>query len=90
MVFGCGRDGNEDSDPEMKETIKAEFAATDGGNKRHLLDMDMDDVKPVVNAQLPDGWDSVTDVKGKPDATTKTETVIDEVKRFFKAFWCSL
>lgn len=73
------RDGSEDSDPEVmvkevKETIKAEFA--DGVSKRHLLDMDMDDVKPPVNA-LPVDWDSVADLKGKPDVATKTETVID-------------
>jgi hypothetical protein len=49
---------------------KVEFS--DGVNKRHLLDMDMDDAKP---ASLSVDWDSVTDVK--PDATVKTETVID-------------
>lgn len=61
---------------EVKETIKAEFAVTEGVSKRHLMDMDMDDVKPALNA-LPVDWESVTDVKGKPDATIKTETVID-------------
>lgn len=79
FFFWCSRDGSEDSDPEVmvkevKETIKAEFA--DGVSKRHLLDMDMDDVKPPVNA-LPVDWDSVADLKGKPDVATKTETVID-------------
>ncbi|KAG0629155.1 hypothetical protein M758_1G081000 [Ceratodon purpureus] len=75
------RDGSEDSDPEVtvkevKETIKAEFAVTEGVSKRHLMDMDMDDVKPALGA-LPVDWESATDVKGKPDAANKMETAID-------------
>ena len=61
---------------EVKETIKAEFAVTEGVSKRHLMDMDMDDVKPALGA-LPVDWESATDVKGKPDAANKMETAID-------------
>jgi hypothetical protein len=68
------RDASEDSDPDVKDV--SEVPALD--RSRHLLDMDMDDVKPnVFLASHPVDWDSVTDaVKGKLDAT-KTESAVD-------------
>jgi len=57
--------------PEVKEV-----PASDVSSMHHLLDMDMDDVKPNVFAH-PIEWDSVNDaVKGKLDVT-KTESIVD-------------
>lgn len=70
------RETSEDSDPEVtvKEAIKAEFSTIDVPNKRHLLDLDMDDAKQAFS--LPVDWESGNDLKAKPDAT-KPETVVD-------------
>jgi hypothetical protein len=73
---------SEDSDPEVKETIKAEFAVPEGVSKRHLMDMDMDEVKPAALGALPPDWESVAgDVKAKLDPI-KVETVVDEAEDF--------
>jgi hypothetical protein len=71
------RDASDDCDPEVKDVPEVkEVPAPEVSSMRHLLDMDMDDVKPNVYAH-PIDWDIVNDaVKGKLDAT-KTETVVD-------------
>lgn len=70
----CDKDSgetSEDSDPEIvtvkevKETIKADFSAPDISSQKHLLDMDMDDAKPAFS--FPTDWDTVNDLKAKPD-----------------------
>lgn len=67
----CSGETSEDSDPEIvtvkevKETIKADFSAPDISSQKHLLDMDMDDAKPAFS--FPTDWDTVNDLKAKPD-----------------------
>lgn len=73
---GCGRDANEDSDPEVKDVPEVKDASDVSSGIRHLLDMDMDDMKPNAFAH-PVDWELVNDaVKGKLDAA-KTESVVD-------------
>lgn len=92
LIYTCivSRDGSEDSEPEgtvvavkevEKETSKVDAAATDLLNKRHLLDMDMDEVI-VAQASVPADWNAVA-VDCKIDAS-RNETVVDvsEVSRF--------
>jgi hypothetical protein len=80
---GCGRDANEDSDPEVKDVPEVKDASDVSSGIRHLLDMDMDDMKPNAFAH-PVDWELVNDaVKGKLDAAkgkldaAKTESVVD-------------
>lgn len=93
LSYTCivSRDGSEDSEPEgtlavkevEKESNKVDVAATDLLNKRHLLDMDMDEVI-VAQASVPSDWNTVAvDCKSNMDAA-RNETVVDvsEVSRF--------
>jgi hypothetical protein len=94
LSYTCivSRDGSEDSEPEgtvvavkevEKETSKVDAAATDLLNKRHLLDMDMDEVI-VAQASVPSDWNAIAvDCKSNVDSS-RNETVVDvsEVSRF--------
>lgn len=93
LSYTCivSRDGSEDSEPEgtvvavkevEKETSKVDAAATDVLNKRHLLDMDMDEVI-VAQASVPSDWNAVA-VDCKSVDPSRNETVVDvsEVSRF--------
>lgn len=77
----CRDVGSEDSDPEVKDVPEVkEVPVSDVSSVRHLLDMDMDDVKANVFAHTNIDWDPVASdaVKsGKLHDATKTETVID-------------